>query len=478
MLHYLPYFCCLFFLFGWGQWNCQAQIMEDQAAAVQLAQKKHKAILLVFSGSDWCQPCIRFDKQVLQQEAFLSFAQANLVVLKCDFPQRKALSPQLLKQNEALAEQFNPEGSFPKLLLLDAQLEVLAPLNYQNQALETFIKQIDQQLPLKTGYQEAREQLEQPPKKYKKRIPAMGSFFEFIIVGDKAKEAENWALIERCVQEVNRIEQLISEWTPSSEISKINQQAGKAAVTVSPEVYDLLERALALSDLTQGAFDLTFLAYYKYWDFKNPNFSTFDTAKIKALGAYVDYTKIQLLPQYQVQLPAQFQLGLGGIGQGYAVDRVKQLLLEAGVQNFVVNGSGDVYAQGKDLDGKPWRVGIASPLDRERILRWLPVDNFAVVTSGTSERNFTHKGKLYSHIIHPKTGFPIQGLQSATVISPYTEVADALATSLLILGKDLAFNLINQLPNTHCILIDETEQIYYSKNLQLNETSIRLDKEN
>lgn len=443
----------------------KAQILTSQEEAIERSKKEQKAILLIFSGSDWCQPCIRFEKQILQDERFLAFAKAELILLQCDFPQRGSLPADLLAQNEQLAERFNPEGSFPKLLLLSDNLTVRAPLTYQNQGTEAFIQSIRPHLPLKTGHHTP------ALKYYKKRIPAMGSFFEFILVGEEEQTDKNTALIAACIAEVQRIEALISEWQVDSEISRINQQAGSAPVTVSKEVYQLLERGIGLSQLTQGAFDLTFLAYYDYWDFKQPNFEPFDTAKIKALTAYVDYTQIQLLPNNQVQLPAKFKLGLGGIGQGYAVDQVKKLLLDAGATNFVVNGSGDVYAHGKDVDGQPWKVGIASPLDRERILRWLPVEDFAVVTSGTSERNFEYKGVLYSHIINTQTGFPIQGLQSATVFSPHAEIADALATSLLVLGKDLALDLVNQLPQTHCILIDAEENIFYSNHLNLSDAS-------
>ncbi|MGH1336131.1 MAG: FAD:protein FMN transferase [Aureispira sp.] len=465
-MKYLSYLIIVFFCLGLPP--TQAQILTSEKEAIDRSKKEQKAILLIFSGSDWCQPCIRFDKQILQDKDFIAFAKTELIVLQCDFPQRGSLSANLLAQNENLAERFNPEGAFPKLLLLDADWTVLAPLSYQNQGTKAFIQTIRQQLPAKTGYHTP---LPEIGKQYKKRIPAMGSFFEFILIGKKEEAAKNSALIADCVKEVRRIEALISEWQPDSEISQINQQAGGDPVTVSTEVYQLLERGIGLSQLTQGAFDLTFLAYYDYWDFKNPSFEPFDTTKIKALAPYVDYTQIKLLPNHQVQLPAGFKLGLGGIGQGYAVDQIKKLLLEAQVTNFVVNGSGDVYAHGLDIEEQPWKVGIASPLDRERILRWLPVENFAVVTSGTSERNFEYNGVLYSHIINTQTGFPIQGLQSATVFSPHAEIADALATSLLVLGKELALDLINQLPQTHCILIDAQENVFYSKNLKLNAAS-------
>lgn len=436
----------------------QAQTTTNQVDAIRWAKEKDKAILLVFSGSDWCQPCIRFDKNVLQDQLFQSYAEENLVILKCDFPQRIKLSKETLQQNERLAERFNPKGAFPKLILLDHKFEPLSTLNYKSQATSQFIDEIKEQLPLKVGLKE-----------YRKKAPLMGSFFEFILVAPEDEAAETWALIEGCIAEAKRIETLLSEWIPNSDISKINQAAGKNAVQVQPEVYDLLKRSIAISTLTQGAFDITFLAYYDYWKFDQTQTFPFDSTQIQNLSQYVDYQKIELLPNYEVKIPSKMRIGMGGIGQGYAVDKIKAFLLAKGVQNFVVNSSGDVYAQGHRLDGSPWKVGITSPLNKDKIVQWLPVENFAVVTSGTSEKNFEYQNTIYSHIINTRTGFPIEGLQSVTVMSDFTEVADALATSILILGTEIGLDLINQMPETHCIIIDKDQKIHYSDDLEIKE---------
>ncbi|WP_052594043.1 FAD:protein FMN transferase [Aureispira sp. CCB-QB1] len=434
----------------------QSQTTTNQEEAIRWAKEKNKAILLVFSGSDWCQPCIRFDKNVLQESSFQAYAEEALVVLKCDFPQRSQLPKDVVQQNEALAERFNPQGEFPKLLLLNQDFKLLAHLNYKSEATHQFVAQIKQYLPLETG-----------AKEYRKKVPLMGSFFEFIVVAPKKEAKAAWTLIEDCVKEAKRIEALISEWIPSSDISKINQQAGKEGVRVDEEVYKLLQRSIAISQLTQGAFDITFLAYYDYWKFDQTQVFPFDSVQVKQLSQYVDYQQVELLPDYQVRIPARMRIGLGGIGQGYAVDRIKEFLLSKGVENFVINSSGDIYAHGQRPDGSPWKVGVASPLDRDKIVKWLPVENFAVVTSGTSEKNFEYQNTIYSHIINTHTGFPIEGLQSVTVISDFTEIADALATSILILGTEIGLDLINQMPQTHCIIIDKDQNIHYSDDLQI-----------
>lgn len=433
-----------------------AQVTESLAEATRLSYESKKPILLVFAGSDWCQPCIRFDKNILQNDVFLNYAKESLIVLKCDFPQRRKLSKETIKQNEELAEKFNSKGEFPTLLLLDNNLNKIANLTYNSQTVEQFIKEIQQQNALKTGLKE-----------YRKKEALMGSFFEFVLVAPEKDEEQIWALINTCIKEVYRIERLISEWIPNSEVSQLNQQAGKEPIEVGKELYQLLERSMAISKLTQGAFDLTFLAYYDYWNFNGNQPFPFDTAKIKALTPFVNYEKIQLLPDQKVFLPKGFKIGLGGIGQGYAVDKIKKMLLDNGYNDFVINSSGDVYAHGLRADGTPWKVGVASPLDRDKIVQWLPVKDFAVVTSGTSEKNFEYKGQIYSHIINPKTGFPVEGLQSVTVLSEFTEIADALATSILILGTEVGLNLINQLPKTHCIIIDSNQKIHYSNDLDI-----------
>lgn len=434
----------------------QAQTTTNQAEAIRWAKEKDKAILLVFSGSDWCQPCIRFDKNVLQEKAFQNYVEDALIVLKCDFPQRSQLSKETLQQNEALAERFNSKGEFPKLLLLDNTFEPIATLTYKSQATTQFIEEVKQQLFPKTGLKE-----------YRKKTPLMGSFFEFIVVAPRNEAEETWNLIENCITEAKRIEDLISEWIPSSDISKINQAAGKKVIQVQQEVYELLQRSIAISQLTQGAFDISFLAYYEYWKFDKTQTFPFDSAQIQTLTQYVDYQKIELLPNYQVKIPSNMKIGLGGIGQGYAVDRIKDLLLAKGVTNFVINSSGDVYAHGLRLDGSPWKVGITSPLNKEEIVQWLPVENFAVVTSGTAEKNFEYENTIYSHIINTQTGFPIEGLQSVTVMSNFTEIADALATSILILGTEIGLDLVNQMPQTHCIIIDKDQKIHYSDDLEI-----------
>ncbi len=430
----------------------QAQNSNNLNEAIQQAQSNNKKILLIFSGSDWCRNCIHFDKQILQNPDFISFADQQLVLLNCDFPQRKKLPPDLIKQNETLAEKYNPQGDFPAILLLNADKTVIADIGYSNQSPAQFIGEVKKHLP--------------PPvilNEYRKKVPLMGSFFEFVIVAEKEETAMKY--IQACIDEATRIENLISEWIPNSEVSKINAAAGKEPVSVNREVYDLLQRAMAIGKLTQGAFDISFLPLYNYWKFDRNPVVDFDTLAIKKWTGFVNYTKIQLLPDLKVFIPAGFKIGLGGIGQGYAVDKIKALMIKKEVKNFVVNSSGDVYAHGKGADGNPWKVGIASPANADKIVKWLNASYVSVVTSGTSEKNFVYKDKVYGHIINPVTGFPVSGLQSVTVICKSAEMSDAFATALLILGPDIGIDLIDQLPDIDCIFMDAKGNMRISKGL-------------
>ena len=412
-------------------------------------------VLLVFSGSDWCSNCIRFNKEVLTDSTFIQFTKDRLLVYKADFPQRKKLAAETIKRNEELAEKHNPQGVFPKIVLLDKDQNLIVNIPYSRQSAEVFIRQLEQYLP--------RPIL----KEYKKRFPAMGSFFEFIIVDSVHNEAYAWQLINQGINEVNRIENLISEWIYNSPVSKINRNSGIKPVKVNPELYQLIERSIVVGKLTQGAFDITFQALSGLWKFDGSQTSPPDSMKIEIALQKVDYRKIQLMDSNMVYLPIKgMAISFGGIGQGYAVDKVGELLQNKGVKNFVVNSSGDIFAKGQKADGSPWKVGIADPFDKEKIIRWLEIDGKAVVTSGNYEKYFEYQGERYAHIISPKTGWPTKGIMSVTVISPSTEIADALATAIFVLGKEVGLDLIDQLPGTHCIIIDDKKNVTFSRKLK------------
>ncbi|MCK5678978.1 MAG: FAD:protein FMN transferase, partial [Flavobacteriaceae bacterium] len=161
------------------------------------------------------------------------------------------------------------------------------------------------------------------------------------------------------------------------------------------------------------------------------------------------------------------KIGFGAIGKGYAADKAKKLLQEQGVKAGLINASGDLNCWGKQPDGQSWKVGITNPLNKNKIYSWFDIDDQAVVTSGNYEKYIKFNEKRYSHIINPKTGYPANGIASVTVFAPKAELADALATSIFVMGTSVGIDLIDQLKGVECIIIDDNNRIHNSKGIQL-----------
>ena len=162
------------------------------------------------------------------------------------------------------------------------------------------------------------------------------------------------------------------------------------------------------------------------------------------------------------------KIGFGAIGKGYAADMAKKLLLAKGVTSGIINASGDMNSWGKQVDGNEWKVAITNPLNKNKVFALLPISNGAVVTSGDYEKYVEFNGKRYSHIIDPRTGYPSTGIISVTVFAPKAELADALATSVFVMGKEAGLDRINQLPNIECIIIDDKGNISKSNNIAID----------
>ena len=294
----------------------------------------------------------------------------------------------------------------------------------------------------------------------------MGSSFEFIVVGNNPEGADR--IIKDGVAEVERLENLLSEWRPNTEVSAVNKSSGKKAIKVSKEVYQLTQRSLALSNMTQGAFDISFNGMNVY-NFDKSSITSFpDTTLIETKLKTVGFEKIKLQNDNHIFLSdSGMSIGFGASGKGFAADEVKKLWQERGVKSGVVNASGDLVAWGKRADGSPWKVGIADPEDINKVLFWIPVENQAVATSGSYEKYFEYNGQRYAHIINPLTGFPVTDKKSVTVISPSGELSDALATALFVLDIEVGLDLIRQLPQAECIIIDAGNKVHFSNKLKL-----------
>lgn len=306
-----------------------------------------------------------------------------------------------------------------------------------------------------------------------RHLALMGSSFDITVVGQNKQSCNH--SIDLAVAEIRRIEKLISSWDRQSETSALNRQAGKAAVEVSPELYTLIERSLSISRITDGAFDISYAAMDKIWKFDGSVAQMPDPARIQNSVKRVGYQNIKLnKPAQTVFLKHKgMKIGFGAIGKGYAADRAKALLQQHQVQAGIINASGDLTAWGKRPNGKPWKIAITNPLNKHKVFATLPVRNQAIVTSGNYEKYLILNGERYTHIIDPRTGYPSKGLVSVTILAPKAELADALATSVFVMGKEAGIDRINQLPNIECILVDDTGKIWTSQNINLkNLTSL------
>lgn len=293
----------------------------------------------------------------------------------------------------------------------------------------------------------------------------MGSRFEVTAVHHDAATA--WRAVEAAYAEVDRLEALISEWIDGSETSELNRNAGVAPVRVSPEVLALVERALAVSRLTDGAFDITFLGVGRLWDFKAAQPAKPDRAALREALGGVGAGKVVIdAAAGTVFLPdPRTRIGFGAIGKGWAANLGVRVLRAHGATGGVVNAGGDLLAFGRREDGRPWRVGIANPLDRDRVFGYLEVTDQAVVTSGDYERYVTIDGERFAHIIDPRTGYPAREVRSATVVCPDAELADALATAVSVMGVEKGLALLDALNGVEGLLVDAQGKIHLSKNL-------------
>ena len=295
----------------------------------------------------------------------------------------------------------------------------------------------------------------------------MGSRFDITVVANSSQEGDTY--IDLAVEEITRIEKLISSWDPDSQTSEINRNAGIKSVVVDLELFDLIERAKSISKLTDGAFDISYASMDKIWKFDGSMTEMPSEEAIKESVAKVGYENVLMdNANHSVFLKLKgMKIGFGGIGKGYAADKAKSLLISKGVSAGIINASGDMSTWGIQPSGEEWKVAITNPMDNHKAFALLPIKNGAVVTSGDYEKFVIFNGIRYTHIINPRTGYPATGIISATVFAPKGELADALATSIFVMGIEVGLNRINQLPNIECVIIDDKGGVFTSDNIKI-----------
>jgi thiamine biosynthesis lipoprotein len=306
------------------------------------------------------------------------------------------------------------------------------------------------------------------PSIYKQVLKLMGNRFEISIVADDPEWADE--CIADAVKEIQRIEKLFTTFNESSQTNLINRNAGIAPIKVDREVFDLIKRSKKISDVTQGAFDITYGSIDKrLWNFDKSMTRLPDRQAAKQLVRLINYQKIILdKKNCTVFLKEQgMRIGFGGIGKGYAAEKAKSLLQQKGINSGIVNAAGDLTAWGYQPNGDPWTIGIADPNASRHAFSFLDITNTSVATSGNYEKFVMIDGRKYSHTIDPKTGLPVRGIKSATIICPNAEIADAMATPVMIMGIKVGLDMINQIKGIACIIIDDNDIIHTSKNINL-----------
>lgn len=310
----------------------------------------------------------------------------------------------------------------------------------------------------------------QPQMIFKRVLKLMGNRFEISVVESCNNNKFAEACIDNAISEIQRIEKLLTTYNESSQTNLINLAAGLHPVRVDKEVFELIARSLKISEITQGAFDLSYGSIDKsLWNFDKEMTSLPDAFTAKKMVRLINYKNIILSKEeHTVFLKEKgMMIGFGGIGKGYAAEMAKAVLKSDGIKSGIVNAAGDLVTWGMQPNGQPWTIGIANPDASHQPFSYLDITDAAIATSGNYEKYVLIDGKRYSHTIDPKTGLPVEGIKSVTIISSNAEIADAMATPVMVMGIEVGLDMINQIKNIACIIIDEQDNIYTSKNINL-----------
>jgi thiamine biosynthesis lipoprotein len=300
---------------------------------------------------------------------------------------------------------------------------------------------------------------------FKRHTVLMGTDIE-LTASDLDKVKVDGAF-DAAIAEMARIEDEMSEWREETPISHVNRKAGQEAVAVPEELFRVISAALQVSELSDGAFDISWAAMRGLWKFNPGEERVPSPEEIARRLPLVNYKKIRLDSSKKSVFLEQsgMAIGLGAIAKGYAVDKAMAAMVRLGVTNGIIKAGGDMRIQGNE-EGKPWQIGIQHPRDREKLLGLLPLSNISISTSGDYERFFVKDGVLYHHIIDPKTGYPARRCRSVTILAPDTMTSDALSTAVFVLGPEKGMALIRRLPGVEGIIVDDQGGFHSSPGIE------------
>jgi thiamine biosynthesis lipoprotein len=288
---------------------------------------------------------------------------------------------------------------------------------------------------------------------------------------DARDEAALRATFAKAFAEIKRLEGLMTTWRDDSEVSRINAAAGKAAVAVGAETLAVIEKSVWMSERSEGVFDITFEAMHGLWKFdQDLEEKVPSRADVEAARKLIDFHRIKIdhdARMVMLERPGM-RMSLGGIAKGYAVDAAARVLRGDGLGAFFVRAGGDLFVQGKKPDGTPFHVGVRDPRGRDAddCFAMLPVEDHAFSTAGDYERAFVKDGKRYHHIIDPRTGFPATASRSVTIWAGDAFTADAIDDAVFILGPKKGLELVESLPDTGAVIVDEHNKVWVSRRLK------------
>lgn len=280
--------------------------------------------------------------------------------------------------------------------------------------------------------------------------------------------SENTQQAKQCSQlvfdEMHRIDNLMSPYIKQSELAQVNQNAARQSVKISKELFNLIQRSIEFSKMSNGAFDITFASVGHLYDFRMKRHPTDKQINLK-LNA-INYKSL-ILDESKTRISFSHKntrIDLGGIAKGYAVDNAINILKKCGIKNALVSAGGDSRILG-DKNGRPWVMGVRHPRDKSKVVVSIPLSDAAISTSGDYERYFIENGTRYHHIIQPTTGQSVDQTWSVSVIAEKAITSDALSTTLFVLGTKKALQLINSLDDIEAVMIDSNGKMFYSSGL-------------
>lgn len=303
---------------------------------------------------------------------------------------------------------------------------------------------------------------------HRRVLKLMGNRFEITVVHEDAAWAQ--ARIDDAIAEIRRIERLLTTFNEESETNRINRYAGIMPVKVSDEIIALIQRANRISRLTQGAFDITYGGVDKsLWNFDTHMTALPDADTARKMVKLINFRHVIVDETAGTIFLKEkgMRIGFGGIGKGYAAECAKKTLQRLGVSSGIVNAAGDLSVWGHQPNGQAWTVGIANPDHVQRLFSSLQLSDMAIATSGNYEKYVFIGGKRYSHTIDPRTGLPVSGIKSVSILCPNAEIADALTTPVMVMGIKAGLDMINQIRGIGCIIIDDDNQLFTSQNIRI-----------